>query len=101
MGSLFRVPICFVGSSEEALTVLHQRNYQSIAAALGGEPFYDRQPLGDRLCVLIGNEGAGLLPSTQSLCLNRYEIPLHGRVESLNAGIAAAVMMYDLLRENS
>ncbi len=96
MGSVFRVPIAY-GSALEAVEALNARGYATLAAALDGAPFYQRGPLPRRLCVLIGNEGAGLRPETVALCGHRFRLPMNGGAESLNAAIAAAVMMYDLI----
>ncbi len=96
MGSVFRVPIGYA-DAREAVEALNARGYATIAAALDGEPFYARGPLPEKLCVLIGNEGAGLRPETSAACSHRYRLPMNGGAESLNAAIAAAVMMYDLM----
>ena len=48
--------------------------------------------------VLIGNEGAGLTDETISACSQRIKIPMGGRAESLNASAAAAILMWELIR---
>lgn len=97
MGSVFRVPLCFVQDAAETVRALNARGYATIAAALDGEDFYRRAPLPERLCVLIGNEGAGLTEQTRLACTHRFRLPMRGGAESLNAAVAAAVMMYDLI----
>lgn len=97
MGSALRIPISFTESAADAVEALNSRGYATIAAALDGEPFYQRESLGEKVCVLIGNEGQGLMRETQAACTHRYKLPMRGGSESLNAGIAAAVMMYDLM----
>lgn len=99
MGSVFRVPICQAADAAQAVQALNGLGYATIAAALDGQPFYGRGPLPDRLCVLIGNEGAGLRPDTLALCSHRYRLPMRGGAESLNAAVAAAIFMYDLTRD--
>lgn len=96
MGSVFRVPLCFVEDAAQAASVLSARGYATIAGALDGEPFYQRGPLPSQWCVLIGNEGQGLTPQTQNACTHRYRLPMRGGAESLNAAVAAAVFMYEL-----
>ena len=49
------------------------------------------------LCVLIGNEGAGLTEQALAACTHRYRLPMRGGAESLNAAIAAGVFMYELM----
>lgn len=97
MGSVFRVPMCTVPSAAEAVHMLNAQGYATIGAALDGEPFYERGKLPGKLCVLIGNEGAGLMPETQAACSNRYKLPMRGGAESLNAAVAAAIFMYELM----
>ena len=97
MGSLFRVPMTFVENSAEAARWLRTNGWAVIGAELRGQPFYQRGTRPDKLCVLIGNEGAGLTEEILAQCSFRYKLPMRGGAESLNAGIAAAVMMYDLM----
>ncbi|MCI6885347.1 MAG: RNA methyltransferase [Candidatus Limiplasma sp.] len=99
MGSVFRVPICQADSACQAVEQLNRQGWATIAAALDGQPFYQRGSLPDQLCVLIGNEGAGLTAQTLSLCTHRYRLPMRGGAESLNAAVAAAIFMYDLTRD--
>lgn len=97
MGSVFRVPLCSARDAAETVRLLNARGYATLAAVLDGEDFYRRAPLPRRLCVLIGNEGAGLTKQAQSACTHRFRLPMRGGAESLNAAVAAAVMMYDLI----
>lgn len=97
MGSAFRVPLCTVADAAETARALAQSGYAVIGAALDGEPFYEREPLPDKLCVLIGNEGQGLTAGAQQSCTHRYRLPMRGGAESLNAAVAAAIFMYELM----
>jgi len=97
MGSVFRVPMSTVQDAPDTVRRLTQRGYAVIGAALDGEPFYERGPLPDKLCVLIGNEGQGLTAQTLATCTHRYRLPMRGGAESLNAAVAAAIFMYELM----
>jgi len=97
MGSIFRVPMCTVENAAEAAQLLAAKGYAVIAAALDGEPFYERSALPEKWCVLIGNEGQGLTPETQQASTHRYRLPMRGGAESLNAAVAAAIFMYELM----
>ena len=97
MGSVFRVPLCAVPDAAQAAQALAARGYATIAAALDGEPFYSRGPLPRKMCVLIGNEGAGLSPKAVQAATHRYRLPMRGGAESLNAAVAAAIFMYELM----
>ena len=100
MGSVFRIPVTFASSAADAARELAARGYAVIGAALDGQPFYARAPLPRDLCVLIGNEGAGLTPEALAACTHRYKLPMRGHAESLNAAVAAAVFMYEITRED-
>ena len=97
MGSVFRVPMCTVDSAASAAETLAQSGYAVIGAALDGEPFYERGLLPDKLCVIIGNEGQGMTKEALAACTHRYRLPMRGGAESLNAAVAAAIFMYELM----
>ncbi|MEG1677983.1 MAG: RNA methyltransferase [Clostridia bacterium] len=97
MGSVFRVPLCFASGAAEAAASLRERGYAVVGAALGGIPFYERTALPAHVCVMIGNEGAGLTAEALAACTHSYELPMRGGAESLNAAIAAAVFMYEIV----
>lgn len=97
MGSTFRVPMCMVDSAAAAARQLAENGYAVIGAALDGEPFYERGKLPEKLCVIIGNEGQGMTKEALSACTHRYRLPMRGGAESLNAAVAAAIFMYELM----
>lgn len=97
MGSIFRVPLCTVPDAAQAAQALGQSGYAVIGAALDGEPFYQRGALPGRVCVIIGNEGQGITRRTLDSCTHRFRLPMHGGAESLNAAVAAAIFMYELM----
>ena len=97
MGSAFRVPAHLAKDGPSACKALHQLGYAIIGAELHGQPFYQRDTLPDKLCLLIGNEGQGLTREVLSACTHRYRLPMRGGAESLNAAVAAAIFMYELM----
>ena len=97
MGSAFRVPMCTVPDAPLAARELAGSGYAVIGAALDGEPFYERGKLPEKLCVIIGNEGQGMTRETLAECTHRYRLPMRGGAESLNAAVAAAIFMYELM----
>lgn len=97
MGAAFRIPVRVTDDLPQDLGLLE--GYVLLAAALDGTPFYQRSPVGPRLCVLIGSEGAGLAPEVAAMATQRLRLPMPGRAESLNAAVAASIIIYDLLRE--
>ncbi len=100
MGAVFRVPVCQVSSLPEALAALRDQGYQLIAGDLKGGPFFSHPPYPEKTCLLVGNEGAGLSPEALALADLRLKLPMPGGAESLNAAVAASLMIYDVLRQD-
>ena len=70
------------------------------AAHLKGTAFYDQEDYRKSTAFLIGNEGNGLTESLASLADTYIRIPMEGKVESLNAAVAASILMYEAYRQN-
>ena len=99
MGGVFRIPAVCCADLPGTLNRLAREGYAVVAGDLHGEDFYRRGPMGDKICVVIGNEGQGVSPAVLAAATHRYKIPIVGGAESLNAAVAGAIMMYDFLRE--
>ena len=99
MGSIYRVPFTYVDDLGKAIEVLKSENVSVYAAHLKGEMFYDEPKYGDT-AFLIGNEGNGLKDETAGLANAYIKIPMQGELESLNASVAAAILMYEFNRQN-
>ena len=99
MGSFFRVPTETVEDLPAALKALQGQGFRVLSTQLDGNPFYERKPAGTRFCLVIGNEGNGVSEAVKRLADERLRLPMRGGAESLNAAVAAAVMMYDLTRD--
>ena len=99
MGSVFRVPFLYVESLWETMKLLHQRGIHTYAAHLDGEAWYDEFPFVEPTAFLVGNEGNGLTGETAAQAERRLKIPMEGSVESLNAAVAASLLMYEAHRQ--
>ncbi len=98
MGSLFRMPLRVTDDLPGALTALKIQGFAVISSQLDGEPFYEREPVGERFCLVIGSEGNGVTEAVKALATQRVRLPMRGGAESLNAAVAAGIMMYELMR---
>ena len=96
MGSIFRVPTMQVKSAATAAAMLKEEGYAVVAAAVNGKDFFSRQAMGDKICLIIGNEGAGITNETLAAATHRFRLPMRGGAESLNAAAAAAIFIYEL-----
>lgn len=97
-GSAFRAPLISV-KLEEAITQMKQHGLRVVASSSHkGKPL-DQLNLAGPLALLIGNEGAGLPQEILARADELATIPHSSRVESLNAGIAASIMLYEIARQ--
>ena len=94
MGSIFRVPIFYASDALSAVDLLKRENVTLYAAHLQGQNDYRVEKYAERLAFLIGNEGAGLSERVTKEADRLLKIPMKGKLESLNAAIAAAILMY-------
>lgn len=99
MGSLFHVACTKTCSLLEYIPKLQCDGFAIYAAVLDGSPFYQRATDPEKIALIIGNEGKGMDEEIQSLCSHKFRLPMLGKAESLNAGVAAGILMYDILRK--
>lgn len=99
MGSVFRVPFLYVENLRKVIQRLHERGIQTYAAHLEGKRYYDGVSYRQGTAFLIGNEGRGLSRETAKLAGEYVKIPMEGQVESLNAAVAASLLMYEAHRQ--
>ena len=100
MGAIYRVPYYVSEDLETDVKSLKMRGFQVYAAHLKGTAFYDQEDYRKSTAFLIGNEGNGLTESLASLADTYIRIPMEGKVESLNAAVAASILMYEAYRQN-
>lgn len=100
MGSIFRMPMLVTGDLPGVLSGLVQDGYHVLSSQLDGEPFYQYSGQNGRYCLVIGSEGNGVSEPVRALATHRVKLPMRGGAESLNAAVAAGIMMYHLTRED-
>lgn len=99
MGGVFRLPILTGVSMPQTILALQERGMRAFACVVDR----DARPVqavrfgAGSLCV-IGNEGNGLSPETVAACVERVTIPMAGRAESLNASLAAGIIMWEMVK---
>ena len=99
MGSIYRVPFCYAENMQAVMQKLKKCKIQTYAAYLEGSSVHDAQNYKEATAFLIGNEGNGLTRELAESADWRIRIPMCGKVESLNAGIASAILMYEAQRQ--
>lgn len=99
MGSIFRVPFYRSQNFYETLHKIKEHGITIFAAHLHGILYDTEGSFLGKCAILIGNEASGLSESVSELADVRIKIPMAGKVESLNAAVAAAILMYEASRQ--
>ena len=99
MGSIYRMPFYYTEDLLETIGELNKRNISTYAAHLDGKHTYDEEDYKKPCAFLIGNEGNGLRKEIADAADIYIRIPMCGQVESLNAAIAASVLMFEAARQ--
>lgn len=98
-GAVNHVPIA--QSDDLAATVqdLRNRGFQIVGASDRARQSIFETDLKQATLLLIGNEGFGIQPALESLCTQFVQIPVTGRISSLNAAVSAGILFYEVLRQ--
>ena len=98
MGSIYRMPV-MQADLLEILPVLKENKIQTYAAHLKGKNWYHEEDYTEGTAFFIGNEGNGLSDELSDSADCLIKIPMEGKVESLNAAMAAGILMYETARQ--
>lgn len=96
MGSIFRLPFAYAEDLKETIQKLKTQGISFYATHLKGKKSYKDIKYSDSSAILVGNEARGLSDEVADLADTYVLIPMQGKVESLNAAVAAALMMYEV-----
>jgi len=99
-GSVFRVPV-ITATPESAFTHLRAAGIETLVATAATAPAADRIRLAHATAFLIGNEGNGVPEKIAALADGAIRVPCPGPVESLNAAVAASVLLYEASQQRS
>lgn len=94
MGSLYRAPFLYVEEMGEAVAALRENQITVYAAHLKGKQYFDEISYDGGSAFLVGNEGSGLRQETADMADVWLKIPMEGKLESLNAAVSAALLLY-------
>ena len=98
MGAIFRVKIVEWEDLKQTLKRLQENNFKVMVTDLGTDKsIYDIKL--QKNVIVIGNEANGVSKEIQDLADQRVKIPMLGKTESLNASVAASIMIYEYVRE--
>lgn len=98
-GALARVPIIQVSNIATTLLQLKEKGFWVAGLAMEGSVNYWQQDLRGPMVFVVGNEGHGLRDLTKKRCDYILSIPMEEGVESLNASVSAALLLYEWKRQ--
>jgi TrmH family RNA methyltransferase len=99
MGSIFHLPIFEGLQISETIRLLKNCQYKVVASHLSGRSNYFQEDMTGRCAIIVGNEANGITEETAEMADRLVKIPMPGRAESLNASVAASVMIYEVVRQ--
>ncbi|HHW56021.1 MAG: RNA methyltransferase [bacterium] len=99
MGAVFRLPILTGEAFPALLEELQERGYQLVAADIGGSVPYWEADLRLPGALVVGNEAWGVGKEILAQVAERVRIPLKEGVDSLNAAVAAGIILYEWVRQ--
>lgn len=98
-GAIEYVPVARVTNLVQTIENLKQHNIWVVGTDSSGEkPFYQNDLKG-AIALVIGSEGEGMSRLVRESCDFTVNIPMQGSISSLNASVAAAIVMYEVLRQ--
>ncbi|MFY9814969.1 MAG: RNA methyltransferase, partial [Dehalococcoidales bacterium] len=98
-GAIEYVPVARVVNISQAIEFLKKDNVWVIGIDMAGDTEYGKIDYRAPTAIVIGNEGAGLSDLVRKRCDTIAAIPMKGNISSLNASVAAAIVMYEAFRQ--
>lgn len=100
-GAVHHTPVARVTNMVQTAKELKERGLWVVGADMSGEKTLFESDMTGAIGLVVGSEGKGISRLLKEACDFMVRIPMLGETESLNASVAAAVMMYEVLRQRS
>jgi len=100
-GALNYLPICKSSNLKETLKFLKNSGIKIVAASEKSEKLYTAAKMDIPLCIIMGAEDKGISSSVLQMADEQVKIPLLGKIGSLNVSVAAALMIYEAVRQRN
>ena len=92
------MPVLFIEQPDEAIDILRKHGKKVVSTGLKDSKFYHEVELKKDVAIVIGNEGNGICDEFMNNSDIVVKIPMVGQIESLNASVAAAILMYEAVK---
>ena len=97
-GCAYQMDIVKVVNLARTIDYLKDNNYWVVGTSLDTDLDYREVDYSGNICLVIGNEGKGISSLISKKCDFVTKIPMYGRTNSLNASVAAGIMIYEVIR---
>ena len=98
-GAVEYVKVAQIGNVANTLRQLKDLGFTIVGGDINGQSVFNPININGFVVLVIGSEGKGLRRLTKELCDHLLSIPMVGKINSLNASAAGAVLMYEILRQ--
>jgi 23S rRNA (guanosine2251-2'-O)-methyltransferase len=100
-GAMWYMPVASVSSIPQVIETLKRKNLWVIGIDRSGKAEYSQMDFKSSTAIVIGSEGKGLSELVRKRCDFMAHIPMRGEITSLNASVAAALVMYEAFKQRS
>lgn len=100
-GALDYLPIAKTSSLMQAITEAKKNDFWVYGTDSNAEKIYTHEDFNRPVFLIIGSEGKGIRESTKKHCDILVKIPLLGKISSLNASVAAGIVLFEILRQKN
>ena len=100
-GAMWYMPVASVSSIPQTIETLKRNNLWVIGIDRSGKAEYSQMDFKSSTAIVIGSEGKGLSELVRKRCDFMAHIPMRGEITSLNASVAAALVMYEAFKQRS
>lgn len=100
-GSLFRMPVVYMASAKELAEFTRAAGKKLVVSSLDNSRYYYHEDLSKDIVLVIGNEGNGVSEELMDCSDLKVKIPMQGNIESLNASVAAGILLYERIRKEN
>lgn len=99
MGAIFRVPFVYVENLAQTVEQMKGKGISVYGTRMEGSQIYDQPDYRQATALVVGNEANGISQEVLDRLTAGIRIPMEGSLESLNAAVAAAIVMYEAARQ--
>lgn len=100
-GAFAYLPVCRIGNIQQTLKYLKEKGFWVVGTDMDEESLYYEANLKGPLVIVMGAEGKGMSPLTRRMCDFCVRIPMKGKVSSLNVSVAAALLLYEAVKQRN